>query len=90
MKKLLEILTNPSSSTKLDVLNKCEIALEKMDLKKYENSVGPNQPVNFKEHYLFSPLLEVVSTVLQSPVANHTMHRTFGPCLEAYFGPDIK
>ncbi|KAJ8676221.1 hypothetical protein QAD02_012007 [Eretmocerus hayati] len=88
MKKLLEILTNPSSSTKLDVLQKCEVALEKMDFKRLE-SVGP-VPTSLKEHHFFTPLLEVVHQLLQSPVANHTLHRTFGPCLEALFGPEIK
>ncbi|XP_011497418.1 PREDICTED: mediator of RNA polymerase II transcription subunit 15 isoform X2 [Ceratosolen solmsi marchali] len=89
MKKLLEILTNPSSSTKLDVLQKCEVVLEKMDFKKLE-AVGPTVPTTLKEHHFFTPLLEVVNTLLQSPVANHTLHRTFGPCLEALFGPEIK
>lgn len=88
MKKLLEILTNPSSCTKLDVLQKCEIVLEKMDFKKFE--CVPGVPATFKEHHFFTPLLEVVNTLLQSPVANHTLHRTFGPCLEALFGPEIK
>lgn len=89
MKKLLEILTNPSSCTKLDVLQKCEVVLEKMDFKKFEG-VGPGAAATFKEHHFFTPLLEVVNTLLQSPVANHTLHRTFGPCLEALFGPEIK
>ncbi|XP_016842407.1 mediator of RNA polymerase II transcription subunit 15 isoform X1 [Nasonia vitripennis] len=90
MKKLLEVLTNPSSSTKLDVLQRCEIVLEKMDFKKLEASCGPVVPTTLKEHHFFTPLLEVVNTLLQSPVANHTLQRTFGPCLEALFGPEIK
>lgn len=88
MKKLLEVLTNPSSSTKLDVLQRCEIVLEKMDFKKLEASCCG--PTTLKEHHFFTPLLEVVNTLVQSPVANHTLHRTFGPCLEALFGPEIK
>ncbi|KAJ8677698.1 hypothetical protein QAD02_013485 [Eretmocerus hayati] len=67
---------------------KCEVALEKMDFKRLE-SVGP-VPTSLKEHHFFTPLLEVVHQLLQSPVANHTLHRTFGPCLEALFGPEIK
>lgn len=89
MKKLLEILTNPSSCTKLDVLQKCEIVLEKMDFKKFECG-GPGASTTLKEHHFFTPLLEVVNTLLQTPVANHTLHKTFGPCLEALFGPEIK
>ncbi|XP_058794310.1 mediator of RNA polymerase II transcription subunit 15-like isoform X2 [Phymastichus coffea] len=90
MKKLLEVLTNPTSSTKLDVLHRCEMVLEKLDFKKFEATGGPGVQTTLKEHHFFTPLLEVVTTVLQSPVANHTLHRTFGPCLEVLFGPEIK
>jgi len=46
--------------------------------------------IPLKEHHIFSPLLEAVSNTLQSPVMNHTLQRTFGPSLEALFGPEIK
>ncbi|KAK1133593.1 hypothetical protein K0M31_011395 [Melipona bicolor] len=89
MKKLLEILSNPSKRMPLDTLLKCEVVLEKLDFKRSDASVGP--PITtLKEHHFFSPLLEAVSTHLQSPVVNHTLQRTFGPCLEALFGPEIK
>lgn len=89
MKKLLEILSNPSRRVPLETIIKCEVVLEKMDLKRSESSVGP-VTTSMKEHHLFSPLLEAVSANLQSPLANHTLQRTFGPCLEALFGPEIK
>ncbi|KYN43253.1 Mediator of RNA polymerase II transcription subunit 15 [Trachymyrmex septentrionalis] len=89
MKKLLEILSNPSKRMPLDTLLKCEVVLEKFNFKRGDGSVGP--PVTtLKEHQIFSPLLEAVSAHLQSPVINHTLQRTFGPCLDALFGPEIK
>lgn len=93
MKKLLDILTNPTSITNLDLLQKCEIVLEKMDFKKLEGGgggAGPTIPSSLKEHHFLTPLLEVVSSLLQNPVHNHTLHRTFGPAVEALFGPEIK
>ncbi|XP_066597395.1 mediator of RNA polymerase II transcription subunit 15-like isoform X2 [Prorops nasuta] len=89
MKKLLEILSNPSKRMPLDTLLKCEIVLEKLDFKRGDGSVGPTI-TTLKEHHFFSPLLEAVKAHLQTPVANHTLQRTFGPCLEALFGPEIK
>lgn len=89
MNKLLEILSNPNQRIPLETLMKCEIALEKMDLKSY--SMTPVAPiVGSKEHHMNNALLEAVSANLQSPIGNHTLQRTFRPCLEALFGPDIK
>lgn len=88
MNNLLEILSNPSKRTPMETLLKCEIVLENFT-KRGDSSVGP--PVTtLKENHFFSPLLEAVSTHLQSPVANHTLQRTFGPYLEVFFGPEIK
>ncbi|XP_057327713.1 mediator of RNA polymerase II transcription subunit 15-like [Microplitis mediator] len=89
MKKLLEILSNPAKTVPLETIIKCEVVLEKMDFKRGEGSVGP-VVTSMKEHHIFTPLLEAVRANLQSPMANHTLQRTFGPCLEALFGPEIK
>ena len=89
MKKLLEILSNPTKRVPLETIIKCEVVLEKMDLKRGESSMGPIS-TSSKEHHFFNPLLEAVSAHLSSPVANHTLQRTFGPSLEALFGPEIK
>nr|CAD7440652.1 unnamed protein product [Timema bartmani] len=91
MKKLLEILSNPNKRMPLETLLKCEVVLEKLDLKRGESSVAPQpQLAGLKEAHIFTPLLEAVASTLQSPVANHTLQRTLGPCLEALFGPELK
>ncbi|KAG8332151.1 mediator complex subunit Med15 [Homalodisca vitripennis] len=82
MKKLLEILSTPGKRMPLETLLKCEVVLEKLDLKRGDGS-GPT----LREQH---PLLEALQTHIQSPVINHTLQRTFGPCLEALFGSDIK
>jgi len=91
MKKLLEILSNPSQRMPLETLIKCEVVLEKLDFKRSDGSVAPPaHSVTFKEHHCFNPLLEAVNNNLQSSVINHTLHRTFGPTLEALLGPEIR
>ncbi|XP_026469289.1 mediator of RNA polymerase II transcription subunit 15-like isoform X2 [Ctenocephalides felis] len=93
-KKLLEILSNPTQRIPLETLLKCEVVLEKMDLKRSEG--GGSAPAihphlsSLKEHHIFNPLLEAVSSVLQSPTANHTLYRTFGPTMSSLLGPEIK
>ena len=88
MKMLLEILLNPTKRVwSIDMLLKCEKSLENY-FKRGDSSIPPI--TTLKENHFFSPLLEAVSAHLQSPVANHTLQRTFGPCLEALFGPEIK
>lgn len=92
MKKLLEILSNPQQRMPLDTLIKCEIVLEKIDFKRGDGSVStssaPHLP--FKEPHVFHSLLDAVAQNLQSPVINHTLHRTFGPTLDSLFGPEFK
>ncbi|GAB0095225.1 Mediator of RNA polymerase II transcription subunit 15 [Sergentomyia squamirostris] len=90
MNKLLEILCNPNQRIPLETLLKCEKALEKMDFK--TNVLGPvsAQGPPGKDHPINNPLLEAVSVNLQNSIGNHTLQRTFRPCLEALFGPDIK
>ncbi|XP_044743309.1 mediator of RNA polymerase II transcription subunit 15 isoform X2 [Chrysoperla carnea] len=96
MKKLLEVLSNPTKRMPLETLLKCEVVLEKMDLKRGESgsSTGTTstntQLAALKEHYIFNPLLEAISNSLQSTVFNHTLQRTFGPSTEALNGPEIK
>ena len=32
------------------------------------------------------PLIEVIGSMIQSPNFNHTLHRTFAPCIEFMVG----
>uniref|UniRef100_A0A8W7P774 Mediator of RNA polymerase II transcription subunit 15 n=1 Tax=Anopheles coluzzii TaxID=1518534 RepID=A0A8W7P774_ANOCL len=77
MKRLLEILSNPSVRIPLETLHKCEAALT-------------SQLGSIRETPTNNPLVEAVSSSLQAATGNHTLQRTFRPCLEALFGPDIK
>ncbi|XP_045511705.1 mediator of RNA polymerase II transcription subunit 15 [Colias croceus] len=88
MKNLLDILSNPNKRMPLETLIKCEVVLEKLDFKRSEG-VGLGLPPAGKEQ-IFNPLLEVVNNCLQSPLANHTLKRTFGSTLDALNGPEIK
>lgn len=45
---------------------------------------------SLKDNVLFRPLLEAMNTTLQSPMANHTLQRTFGAANQALFGSDLK
>jgi len=94
MNKLLEILSNPNKRIPLETLIKCEKALEKMDFKPQSNansvSMQATNTGQFKDNQINNPLLEAVNLTLQNPMGNHTLQRTFRPCLEALFGPDIK
>ncbi|GBP87191.1 Mediator of RNA polymerase II transcription subunit 15 [Eumeta japonica] len=90
MKNLLDILSNPNKRMPLETLIKCEVVLEKLDFKRSESvGLGPQIPGSGKEQ-IFNPLLEVVNNCLQSPLANHTLKRTFASTLDALNGPEIK
>ncbi|XP_047987105.1 mediator of RNA polymerase II transcription subunit 15 [Leguminivora glycinivorella] len=86
MKNLLDILSNPNKRMPLETLIKCEVVLEKLDFKRGD---GLGVPASGKEQ-IFNPLLEVVNNCLSSPLANHTLKRTFGSTLDALNGPEIK
>ncbi|CAH0726313.1 unnamed protein product, partial [Brenthis ino] len=90
MKNLLDILSNPNKRMPLETLIKCEVVLEKLDFKRSE-SVGLGLPSSTAgKEQICNPLLEVVNICLQSPLANHTLKRTFGSTLDALNGPEIK
>ncbi|XP_013200671.1 mediator of RNA polymerase II transcription subunit 15 [Amyelois transitella] len=86
MKNLLDILSNPNKRMPLETLIKCEVVLEKLDFRRGETLPVPNAG----KEQIFNPLLEVVNNCLSSPLANHTLKRTFGSTLDALNGPEIK
>ncbi|CAH0700862.1 unnamed protein product [Spodoptera exigua] len=86
MKNLLDILSNPNKRMPLETLIKCEVVLEKLDFKRGEGVVVPSTG----KEQIFNPLLEVVNNCLQSPLANHTLKRTFGSALDALNGPEMR
>lgn len=90
MNRLRELLENPNHRVPLETLLKCEIALERMDFKNNFFVPPGGQATAAKEQPITNLLLEAVSSCLQSPMGNHSLQRTFRPCLEALFGPDIK
>lgn len=85
MKKLLDILSNPSKRLAYDVLLRCESVLEHMirevPAEEETSSINPllDAIIKLKNHRMAS----------SNQVLNHTLHRTFGPPLEAIGGAEI-
>lgn len=52
-------------------------------------SAGSAGMSSSKEGSTSNPLIEAVTANLQSPIRNHTLQRTFKPCLDALFGSDL-
>lgn len=82
---LLEILSNKNQRIPFQTLVKCEKALEQMNM---GTPTGAGMG-NVKEGSTCNPLIEAVTANLQSPIRNHTLQRTFKPCLDALFGNDL-
>lgn len=79
LKKLLEILSNPDTRIPLETLVKCEIVLENQ----FGTLKDPPASIN-------NPLYDAIANNLQSPLAQHTLARSFNPSFEAWFGPNFK
>lgn len=93
MKKLMDILSNPSKRLAYDVLLRCESVLEHMirdgppDSQQDQGSGGSSS---------INPILDSVLKLknqkfanVHSSLLNHSLHSTFGPPLEAINGPEI-
>ncbi|XP_064612392.1 mediator of RNA polymerase II transcription subunit 15-like [Liolophura sinensis] len=93
MKNLLGILSDSSRRLPMTTLLKCEQVLEKLDLnlKGTGSSVTHTQMLTkSSEQHMCQPLLDAVAALIQSPMLNHTLHRTFGPAMTSLNGPPIK
>ncbi|KAK8739770.1 hypothetical protein OTU49_003186 [Cherax quadricarinatus] len=84
MKQLHDMLQNPTRRMPMDTLLKCERVLEKLDIHRdaeIEAPVPPNMET------CIANLEEALNTVLKSPCAAHTLHRTISPALSVLLGP---
>ncbi|CAL1535172.1 unnamed protein product [Lymnaea stagnalis] len=81
MKSLLDILSNPKKRVPMVVLEKCEQVLQKLT---------NNANVSSAHGHMCQPILDAVAHFSNATYLNHSLHRTFGPALEAYMGPSIK
>ncbi len=95
MKKLMDILSNPSKRLPLEVLLKCETVLEHMirDPPPADSSPAPGIG---SESSSVNPLLDAIIKLKnpriaggQNPMLNHSLHRTFGLPIESVCGTDI-
>ena len=88
MKKLMDILSNPSKRLDYNVLLRCESVLEHMI-----RDGPPDQQDQTASN--INPILDSVLKLknqkfaVHSSVLNHSLHSTFGPPLEAINGPEI-
>lgn len=98
MKKLMDILSNPTKRIPMETVLKCEAVLERMNLDasdtqetKYSSTVAPTPPPISSSSS--APLLEAIvklkSNQKSSIPLNHALQMTFGAPVEALYGSDI-
>ena len=87
MKKLMDILSNPTKRLDMKVLLRCESVLEHMI-----RDAPPDVAGHDSTSSSMNPLLDSVLKLKRlnsSQSMNHSMYRTFGPPLEAISGAEI-
>ena len=87
MKKLMDILSNPTKRLDMKVLLRCESVLEHMI-----RDAPPDVAGHDSTSSSINPLLDSVLKLKRlnsSQSMNHSMYRTFGPPLEAISGAEI-
>ena len=86
MKNLLDILSDSSKRVSMSALLKCEQVLRQMDPKPAPYSL----PSKGEDTHMCQTLLDAVVSQIKSPMLNHTLHRTFGPAVQALHGAPIR
>jgi len=89
MKKLLDILENPSHQFTLDLLIKCEQVLEKLEINQHGDSQQQQQQQQ-TTHKEYQVILDTVNGFSKSPYLNHTLGRTMGPPYRALHGCTLR
>lgn len=97
MKKLMDILSNPTKRLPLEVLLKCESVLEHMI-----RDAPPDAGTSVTGSHLADPATSSINPLLESIIKlknqriagsslslNHSLHRTFGAPLEAISGAEM-
>ena len=86
MKNLLDILSDSSKRVSMNALLKCEQVLRQMDSKPVPDPL----PTKAADAHMCQTLLDAVVSQIKSPMLNHTLHRTFGPAVQALHGPPLR
>ena len=87
MKKLMDILSNPTKRLDMKVLLRCESVLEHM-IRDAPPDVAGHDSTNSSINPLLDSVLKL-KRLNSSQSMNHSMYRTFGPPLEAISGAEI-
>lgn len=97
MKKLMDILSNPSKRLPMETLLKCEAVLERMNLDAGDQTdasknIVASTPLTISSSSV-TPLLEAIVKLKNNQKTalplNHALHRTFGAPVEALYGSEI-
>ncbi|KAK3856325.1 hypothetical protein Pcinc_027979 [Petrolisthes cinctipes] len=86
MKQLYDMLQNPQRRMPMETLMKCEKVLEKLEIHR-DPEAAEATPVPPSMESCSTTMEDTLATVLKSPCAAHTLHRTYAPALSVLLGP---
>lgn len=90
MKKLMDILSNPSKRMPMETLLKCEKVLGKMNFQLESSSAEAS--ASSASSSSLNPLLEAIINLKKNNPGvnlNHALQKSFGPPLEAIYGSEM-